>query len=91
MTTKKNFNDATLNIRLPDAVLKQFEQIAHGIYKTPSELTRNLIVDYVNNRKDIITALNSEQGRPRQPQQRAYPTQGMYPTGNNMPADDEWM
>ena len=63
MATKKNFNNATLNIRLPDTILKQYEQIAHGIYKTPSELTRTLIVDYVNNRKDMLAALQPEQGK----------------------------
>lgn len=87
MATKKSFNDATLNIRLPDAILKQFEQIAHGIYKTPSELTRTLIVDYVNNRKDMLAALQPEQAKTKP---KLYPSQGIYPTGNDMSVDDEW-
>ena len=87
MATKKIFNNATLTIRLPDPVLKQFEQIAHGLYKSPSELTRQLITDYVNNRRDVLTALSQEQSKQKP---KVYPTQNMYPTGNDMSVEDEW-
>lgn len=99
MATKKSFNNATLNIRLPEPVLKQFEQIAHGIYKTPSELTRQLIIDYVNNRKDVLTALNQpNQPKPqvnRNPHNLRMSPYDMEPTNNrhlySQDINDDWV
>ena len=90
MATKKNFNNATLNIRLPDTILKQYEQIAHGIYKTPSELTRQLIIEYVSNRIDMLSALQPDASK-QKPKTGLRPSQGIYPSGNDMNPDDDWL
>lgn len=59
MTTRKTHNDATLTIRLPDAVLKQYTTMCDGQYKTASEMTRNLILQYVNQHKDFLVAIDT--------------------------------
>jgi predicted DNA-binding protein len=46
---RKSYNDSTLSIRLPAQVLEHFTKLSEAHFKTPSEMTRQLIVDYIKN------------------------------------------
>ena len=92
MANRKTHNNATLTIRLPEAILTKFTTMCDGIYKTPSEVTRQLILDYVHQHIDYLNAIDNMKDQKQKPKQ--YPSQGMYPSGNDMtPSNygDDWV
>ena len=90
MATRKVHNNATLTIRLPEAILTQFSTMCDGLYKTPSEMTRQLILDYVKAHQDYLVAYDNLKAQ-QKPKTGLRPSQGMYPSGNDMSPDDDWL
>lgn len=74
--TRKSYNNSTLSIRLPDQVLDHFTKLSESHFKTPSEMTRQLIVDYIKNTGIIAVAQTPQTTHnpniPRSPSQQNY-------------------
>ena len=60
---RKSYNDSTLSIRLPAQVLEHFSKFSETHFKTPSEMTRQLIVDYIKNTGIIAVTPNEPDQR----------------------------
>jgi predicted transcriptional regulator len=56
MSNRKSHNNATMTLRLPDAILTQYTQLCDNAFKTPSEMTRQLIIDFVRNNQAFVLA-----------------------------------
>jgi hypothetical protein len=64
---RKNHNNATLTIRLPEPILAQLTTIADAQYKTASVAVRDLIVQYIQQNQIFLTAQTSPQTPQRKP------------------------
>ena len=62
---RRNFNDATLTVRLPQALLDQFTVISDAQFKPASQLVRELIVDYVRNNQTVLTMTQPTPVKPK--------------------------
>jgi predicted DNA-binding protein len=58
---RKNHNNATLTIRLPEPILAQLTAISDAQYKTASVAVRDLIVQYIQQNQIFLTAQTSPQ------------------------------
>lgn len=74
--TRKSYNNSTLSIRLPDQVLEHFTKLSESHFKTPSEMTRQLIVDYIKNTGIIAVAQTPQ--LPNKPNTPLRPSQQLY-------------
>lgn len=66
--TRKSYNDSTLSIRLPAQVLDHFSKLSEAHFKTPSEMTRQLIVDYIKNAGILAVAQTPHTAKSNAPQ-----------------------
>jgi predicted DNA-binding protein len=58
---RKNHNNATLTIRLPEPILAQLTAISDAQYKTASVVVREEIVKYIQQNQIFLTAQTSPQ------------------------------
>lgn len=89
MANRKTHNNATLTIRLPEPILAKFTAMCDGVYKTPSEVTRQLILDYVNQHIDYLNALDNIKDQKPKTGTTLRGTQGMIPP-YGASTDDDW-
>lgn len=61
---RKNHNNATLTIRLPEAILAQLTTIADAQYKTASVAVREEIIKYIQQNAIFLTAQHPQQNQP---------------------------
>lgn len=54
--TRRNHNNATITLRLPEAILGQLTKLADLQYVSSSQLVRSMIVDYVQVHQGILVA-----------------------------------
>lgn len=62
---RKSYNDSTLSIRLPAQVLEHFTKLSESHFKTPSEMTRQLIADYIKHTGIIAVTPQATNTNPR--------------------------
>lgn len=86
---RKSYNDTTLSVRLPAPVLEQFTKLSESHFKTPSEMTRQLIVDYIKNAGVIAVQQVSVQN-PNAPQQPRKPSQVFMTPEEEAKYNAEW-
>ena len=86
---RKSYNDSTLSIRLPAQVLEHFTKLSESHFKTPSEMTRQLIVDYIKN-TGIIAVAPSEPNQRHNPNIPRSPAQQL-PRPEWADANDDWL
>lgn len=65
---RKNHNNATLTIRIPEPILAQLNTLSDAQFKNPSQVVRDLIVQHIQNNQAIFIAQQSAQ--PTQPTKR---------------------
>jgi predicted DNA-binding protein len=64
---RKNHNNATLTIRLPEAILAQLTTIADAQYKTASVAVREEIIKYIQQNSIFLTTQAQPQVHGRKP------------------------
>ena len=99
---RKNHNNATLTIRLPEPILAQLTAIADAQYKTASVAVRDLIVQYIQQNQIFLTAQtpqaqikkpmsNQEYKFMREQEMRGMPiTRPLSPSQQNDLSEDDW-
>lgn len=65
--TRKNYNNATLTIRLPEAILTQLTTIADAQYKTASVAVREEIIKYIQQNQIFLTTHTNAQTPAKKP------------------------
>lgn len=93
---RRNFNDATLTVRLPQALLDQFTVISDAQFKPASQLVRELIVDYVRNNQTVLTISQPTTNKPKPTSSRpSYPREQTYfphlKDPNVEDLEDDWL
>lgn len=58
---RKNHNNATLTIRIPEPILAQLITLSDAQFKNPSQVVRDLIVQHIQNNQAIFVAQQSIQ------------------------------
>lgn len=53
---RKNHNNATLTIRIPEPILAQLNTLSDAQFKNPSQVVRDLIVQHIQNNQAIFIA-----------------------------------
>ena len=53
---KARLNDSTLTIRLPKVIEEQLVQVSHAQFKAPSQVVRDLILQYIQNQAFLSNA-----------------------------------
>jgi predicted DNA-binding protein len=53
---KARLNDSTLTIRLPKVIEEQLVQVSHAQFKAPSQVVRDLILQYIQTQAFLANA-----------------------------------